>query len=324
MNDLVARLDGIFLGLLGCRLQFVPVDQITEQEWNDEDLARLKQDAEGAGSAGASTTKQFIHDKSQNRIAFPVRQSGTFAGLAVVNDWKTAEKPRLLELAEFMTALMSHELERDGDRQQTLRRTEVEMELQRENTNVIRLRPFARNQVVRLDTAFYSPTPAQVPSLLLQHADGFPLQRVAFETHSRTARWAFISLTDLPIDIFDSVENFKSIGAVTLFIEDLTTLSLERQQNLRDYMATIESNEIPLIIAGVSENPEHLIAAGVLDDGLCRRLVYNHLPWNPQDKISITVRKCVHLLVDGKKWPPTTHFVPYHSNYHDPEKPPVH
>ncbi len=324
MNDLVARLDGIFLGLLGCRLQFVPAGEIAEQDWHDTDLARVKHGSSAFAGATSGSAEQFIQDKTSNRIAFPIRQFGVFAGLAVVNDWKTAEQARLIQLAEFMMALMGHELERDGDRQQTLRQTEVQLELQREDSNVIRLRPFARNQVVRLDTAFYTPAPAQVPSLLIQHSAGFPLQRVAFETHSRTARWAFVSSRDLPADIFDSVETFKSIGAVTLFIEDLTSLSPERQQNLRNYLTTFEANEIPLVIAGISENPEHLVAAGVLDDGLCRRLVYCHLPWNPQDRISITVRKCVHLLVDGKKWPPTNHFVPFHSSYHDTDKPPVH
>lgn len=320
MSELVARLDGIFKGLFGVQLEYIAADQIQSADW---DLAGLS-----AYLRNEIATPPFIRDITAKRIGLPIRCHGNFAGLAILVGGDTIDIQRVLELADLATAMLERELETNSNSTvESLRQTEEHMELQRGHENVIPLRP-ARKQVttIRDDFEILQESDEVYPlrSMLISSSSGFPFQRVAFAIHAQAARWAFVSINDLPADAFDSIEAFQKLGAITVFIEDLACISPERQQKLVEFLHQEPSVESPLVIAAVTEEPDQLVAAGLLADGLRAKLVLLRLPWNPQDTDSATVRKTLRIVNEGRTLHAETRFVPFHADFLDPDQPTVH
>jgi hypothetical protein len=90
--------------------------------------------------------------------------------------------------------------------------------------------------------------------LLIESESNTSIARMAFELHERSERWAFLSLHDLASDTLDTRENLKGLGAITLFIQDLSALTAAQQIRLAEYLSAQPTSEMPQIIAGITSN----------------------------------------------------------------------
>lgn len=85
--------------------------------------------------------------------------------------------------------------------------------------------------------------------------------KVAHQIHELDNRWAFLPFENVKNE-FKSVSNIKSLGRITVFIEDVVALSLEEQMLIAEYRNKSQStqSEEPLIIIGSQADLKELAA----------------------------------------------------------------
>lgn len=256
MMNIMNKINRVLTGLTGCELEFLPLERLDRGEW---DLQAL------TPSTNRETTPRYLAGESGGSFGFPVQLDGTLAGLAVVRDMAHAPPAQLTELADLLTTVLTTALERES-RAENLRRVQEQQErllIADEKANVVQLRRTRGTSDETEPTVLpAAPTPVD-PSLaglplLIETPEGFPLQRIALELHEMSARWAFLSLENLSPSTLESREELKSLGGITLFIPDLSTLSWNQQVKLAEYLATKPGADMPQVIAGISTSVESL------------------------------------------------------------------
>lgn len=75
--------------------------------------------------------------------------------------------------------------------------------------------------------------------------------KVAHQIHEIDSRWAFLPYENVKNE-FKTLESIKSLGNITVFIDDVLNLSLEEQKLISSYKSASNSkkNEEPLIVLG--------------------------------------------------------------------------
>lgn len=81
--------------------------------------------------------------------------------------------------------------------------------------------------------------------------------KVAHQIHELEKRWGFVPLKDLNIK-FEDVHDIKRLGAMTIFIKDITELSLAQQNIVAEYQKEVSSAMCPLIIIGSALDLEEI------------------------------------------------------------------
>lgn len=77
--------------------------------------------------------------------------------------------------------------------------------------------------------------------------------KVAHQIHETEKRWGFVPFTELNIKLED-IEDLKKLGAMTIFIKNLTELNLQQQEIIAAYLEQVSGPEYPLVIIGSSLN----------------------------------------------------------------------
>lgn len=81
------------------------------------------------------------------------------------------------------------------------------------------------------------------------------INKVAIEIHEIADRWAFLRFNEIMAGIHD-VGDLKSLGPVTLFIEDLTGLPLNMLALISNYSLDSSPDDHPLILIATRETKE--------------------------------------------------------------------
>lgn len=315
MEELVVRLNKIFFGQFGCQFSFEADSELVAQEWGAEALMNAR--------TGTNQPSEPLISED-GRIGFVIRTMGRFAGLAIISKFEGKKSRKFLDMAEFAVALIEDQLA-TREKPLILRRAEENQILQGEQKNVIPLRPA---NIVSL-TQFYPELPEQksgLTSTLILAKDGFPFQRLGLDVHVRTGRVAFLSIDDLPSDTLSSHDAIRDLGEVTIFIEDITKITLAQQEFLAAYLRTTPGEDTPVFLICAKSSIEDLISNGQMLAELSRLVVAVRIPWNPQDMDSAAVKKAVRIVLDQAEPAPKadTHFVPFHVQYLDEDQPTFH
>ncbi len=323
MLQVTKRLNRIFENILGCTLQFQPLDEIIADDWTTSDLIQLK--------GNANFSPKYIESKTKSSLGFPVRRDGVLLGLAVVLGFKDASSQRILLLAELMTMVLDYSIRHDerGDR---LRLIEERMALLDENSNVIPLRPARYGRVLQVTESDVESesmvSPLITSPLLLISKPGFPLNRIAIEIHQMSKRWALVSVEDLPAEIFNSRESLQELGGLTLFIRDIATLTTSQQIKLAEYLARAPSEDTPHIIAGANEAVEDLIHNGRILPHLSRLFTVSTLQLSNKSADQVTKElinaSLQQILEQTRDESRETHqvgsnFIPFNAQYFNPD-----
>jgi hypothetical protein len=268
----------------------------------------------------------FVRDVNGKRMGFAVHNEGAFAGLAVVsgiNGTVNVESERLIDLAGFAVAMLEEQV--SGDKKQKpaiLQRAEENLILQDNKKNVVPLRP------ARLmdDPWTVLPTPkATVVSTLVIAKPGFPFQRLGIDVHVRSGRVAFLPIKDLPAESLSSVISIRELGSITIFVEEISNLSVEQQAQLAEFLRLQPDEDQPVVLACTTSTLEDLLIDGKLDKNLAQQLMQVRIPWNPQDTDAVTVKKAVRIVIDGAdSVAPETRYVPFHAKFLDEDQPTFH
>ena len=291
MTEKIAKINRIIDGLMGCKLEFEPLQDLVQDQWNQEALSAL--------SSEASPLPFYIEGRDQGRFGFPVCIEGTLAGLAVVEGFSQARPAQLINLAELVSLVLEYGLMHE-ERVEGLRALEERTILGQEKaSNVIPLRPVRSlhpdySNVIEDFSSIRDVRPSSLTStpLLIETKAGFPLHRIALEIHELSGRWAMFNIEDMPSDILNSREGLKELGAVTLFIRDLETLNVAQQLKLAEYLATQPSTEMPQVIAGLNgstANPSETFGnSHHILPHLLSLFCISNLPWTAQTPDQVT------------------------------------
>jgi hypothetical protein len=324
MTELVTRINRIFESILGCRLEFKPAHALSSDDWKASDLDILRDKR--------AAPPKFVQSPQTGMFGFPVNVRGSFAGLAIVKGIENAKSRKLFHMAELFSLVLEAGLQQD-ERRERLQMIEERLHLMDEKSNVIPLRPARFGKVVELvdSTQLNAPSPTPLTSLplLIQTAESFPLNRVAIEIHGQSNRWAFVSIDDLPEDVFASREGIEALGSMTIFIKDIAALTAAQQQGLSEYLLTEPASEKPQVIAGANVPAEHLRAAGLVRGDLLDRFCISNLNSagkTPQQVTSDFVSASLHQLLEKTREHHKTddHIIPFHIKYFDSESSLVH
>jgi hypothetical protein len=334
--DLLPKMNRILDGLMGCRLEFQPVDELDSDQWKSGDLKILRE-----SRCGQPDWPRFLEGDSGRAFGFPINLKGNFAGLAVVKGWKGDRAQQLLLLAELLTLVLEQAAQQE-DRRDRLRLIEERLLLIEEHSNVIPLRParfgrvlqLTQDQVTRHQEMEIQEPKRQSPltsmPILIETKAGFPLHRLAVEIHQMSDRWALVGLEDLPPEVLDSRERLKELGSITLFIRDLAQLTPEQQIKLAEYLSTKPADDMPHVIAGLStQEAEDENQPPRVMPHLMSLFCVSNLQWTektPEQVTSEFVSASLQHLLDRTRESVThgEHFIPFHIQHLDSENPTVH
>lgn len=225
---------------------------------NDNSISRLKQILASRYGKGlelrpltdvSEESSDKGHSVRGTDLYIPLRVKDAFLGTAVVPDAEelpTDSKHQISQMVKMVLepSLYSAFLERREDNLRLLSEGAVDAS---------NLKIFGQPE---------PPTvlPPMKPRLMqnLVHLHGHDSQRTrkaAFVLHEMTGRWAFAPWKDMCQGLM-TVTDVIRLGAMTLFIEDVTTLTSDEQTLLVDYLAHPRSENDPLIVTASCASPE--------------------------------------------------------------------
>jgi len=100
--------------------------------------------------------------------------------------------------------------------------------------------------------------PKLVTSLLhLRGHDNSLIKKIALQIHEFSARWAFVPFEDVCKDLTTAMD-ICNLGGMTLFVENVESLSAEHQELLAEYLKSPRSLSEPLILTSSTLSLENL------------------------------------------------------------------
>lgn len=321
LNGLMTKLNRIFGSVLGCGIEFQPTHMLSSADWDSDGFSSLFEDGFNP------EVPRYVIGARSDVFGFPVNLDGAFAGLMIVRGFNDASPHRLIHLAELLTNVLEYGIQQEGrtDRLRMVEERLVLMDLgSSSSSNVIPLasaRAGRMLQVTDTEIELKAPlSPLTMMPLLIEVNESFPLQRIAIEVHEQSQRWAFLNVQDLPANVFESRESVKELGAMTIFIRDLTTLTTEQQLKLGEYLATQPGEDHPHIIAGVNAPVTELVEQGKIMSHLAPLFVVSALQSTGKTPAQVTtelINASLRHIVEQTKSEHAVgnHFIPFHLSY---------
>jgi hypothetical protein len=141
-------------------------------------------------------------------------------------------------------------------------------------SNVIALQKFKKNEFPLPDksiqTAFNFP-------FLIEAKNTEDIFKMALEVHSRSQRFAFLSLSDLDPSSIETVQGMRALGEITIYVQDITQLSHEQQSYICAYYMSSRDKMGPQFIVGSAYSIAELHASRKVLPELLSHLTIGYL-----------------------------------------------
>lgn len=218
------------------------------------------------------------HVKLDDHIFFPVRVNNRLVGAAQVNETeallKPSEKNYLLKLIGLI--LESALLTKTGIDE--LDALEQRLGLLDEHDNVVVLNQYVKSkQGIKEEDITFRPQPRFTIPCLIECRSSYDLFRMASEIHYYSNRHAFINVHDLDSATFESIEEFKSIGPVSIFIPELSELPRRLQKLFMRYFESFRGKNDPQFIVGSGLSYSELLGSTLVENDLVQYLCVAYL-----------------------------------------------
>lgn len=105
------------------------------------------------------------------------------------------------------------------------------------------------------------------PLIFIRSAKPQTIHKTAVQIHEYSERWAMIPFKDIS-DQIQAVEDLKQMGAVTLYISDITLLLSEEQKLLLNYINQKGSKDQPLLLIGTGLSNQEAMQSPLIERGL--------------------------------------------------------
>ncbi len=178
-------------------------------------------------------------------VFFPVFAGNTLAGAGCISNRDTLTNSDIRYLNQIIKLVLEASLSRT-DRLETLAGAENHIEAHADN-KIIPLRSFRKNLFPLpendVSSAFNFP-------FLIESKSSDDIYMMAIEIHSRTNRYAMIPFEDLSPSVFEHPDGLKSLGHISIFVKDVSALTIEQQEQIVRYYHSPRDKECPQFIAG--------------------------------------------------------------------------
>lgn len=211
-------------------------------------------------------------------LHIPLKIENAYLGTAVIPKGADLSPESHLQIAQVVRMVLEPSLYKEY-----LERAEHNLRFT-ENVPASSLRLLDEESFELEDDEPVSPElPKLVSNLIHLHGhDAHRIKKAALLLHEMTGRWAFAPLMDLGEQI-SGCDDLIKLGAMTLFIEDVETLSEKFQNILLEYVSNPRSAQDPLLVTGslngsheISESPR--ILADLKDELLVNTLELDRAP----------------------------------------------
>lgn len=118
-----------------------------------------------------------------------------------------------------------------------------------------------------IETSFNEDQPNFVtPLILIRSVKPQVIHKTAVQIHEYSERWAMIPFKDIS-DQIQTVEDLKQMGAVTLYISDITQLLSHEQKLLLSYMNQRNAKDQPLLLIGTGLSNQEAMQSPLIERG---------------------------------------------------------
>lgn len=101
-----------------------------------------------------------------------------------------------------------------------------------------------------IESLSFSETKPLITSLLHMYSPNeFLIKKIAWQIHEFSARWAFVSFTDICSELHTALD-ISNLGGMTIYVDKLEALSEQHQALLAEYTRSPRSLAEPLILTG--------------------------------------------------------------------------
>jgi hypothetical protein len=133
-----------------------------------------------------------------------------------------------------------------------------------------------------------------VTSLLhLQGHDNSLIKKIALQIHDFSARWAFVPFADVCPDLHTDMD-ICNLGGMTLFVENVETLTPEHQALLVEYLKSPRSLSEPLILSSSTLSLKNLCSR-LVNTALAEDIQTSHLEVERAPLSSVMLRELLDL-----------------------------
>lgn len=134
---------------------------------------------------------------------------------------------------------------------------------------------------------------------LLESKNKSMIDKVAIQIHEITERWASLRYADIKSSL-NSIEDINELGAMTIVIDDILSLTAQEQALLTDYMVQSNLKMHPMFLIGSSAPLQQLLAKGQLIDSLAKILQDNRLELDRLPQNFKLLKESLELVLDRK------------------------
>lgn len=200
-------------------------------------------------------------------LHIPIQAEGNFLGTAVIPQAMDLSEDKKNDIAQVVRMILKPTLynwylERKENNIQQLAEAQFPTEnLQLFGEELPNIDDLIDDNVTFDEDSEESP---QLSSNLI-HLEGKNLllvKKAAFQLHEMTHRWAFVPFADIRSQV-QSVLDISKMGAMTIFVEEVLSLSTEDQSLLVEFMSSPRSDSEPLIITSSRLSMEEIRSSDI-------------------------------------------------------------
>jgi hypothetical protein len=225
-----------------------------------------------------------------NDLYIPIVVEEQFLGTAIIpHGWELS-----LEVKNNVTQLVRMVLEPHLYTEFLARRETNLRSVEFGNFSATNLNQYTENYENEDQDISIGETQTLITSLLHLHGhDNSLIKKIALQIHEFSARWAFVHFEDVCKDL-DTAMDICSLGAMTLFIENIEALTPKHQDLLAEYLKSPRSLSEPLILTSSNLSLEKLYT-GLVNTTLIEHIQSSHLEIERAPLNSVMLRELLDL-----------------------------
>lgn len=232
--------------------------------------------------------------RKQGSLHVPIIARGKYLGTAIMDRAELLSESDVNAVSEIVRLVLEPALFSFYLSKQTI----IEDETQ-DHSNVTFISGF-QNKKETKDESWYTNRPELSTSVLfLESHNPHRLSRVAIHIHELGSRWALLNWKDVRNEIHE-LTDIKSMGPMTLVIDDILTLTPKEQSLIADYSLDANPMTEPLILVGGTSHLLDLMDQRLIEEDFGIYLMKNSLNLDRLPTDFTVLKEALELLLDRK------------------------
>ncbi|MEN0058923.1 MAG: hypothetical protein AAGB31_08820 [Bdellovibrio sp.] len=219
-------------------------------------------------------------------LHIPIRMNGSILGTAIVpsaDDLNSEKREDVSHLVRMVLEPAMHKWYLD-------RKESNLAELNKPLPNLEKIHLFGEGPLSSEEMSSFDLTQETEQELIsyLIHLEGSSAvknKKIALHLHELTRRWAFVPFNDIKGPLH-STQDLAKLGAMTIYVEDITTLNTSEQELILEYISEERFSDEPLFITsslvGLKELSQISLNTKLLDELSINCFEVDRAPLTPQ------------------------------------------